>query len=52
MLSTSFIQDAVLGAVAIQRDLVVSTLKDLASNKFKCIGPVGEEGQCMSGSLV
>lgn len=30
-----------LRAVAMQRDLVVSTLKEFASNKFKCIGPVG-----------
>lgn len=45
------VKGAVLRAVAIQGDLVVSTLKEFASNKFKCIGPVGEEGRRMSGSL-
>lgn len=50
-MDSACIKDALLRAVAIQGDLVDSTLKEFASNKFKCIGLVGEEGQRLSGSL-
>lgn len=46
-----FIQGAVLRAVEIQRELAVSTRQESARSKFKCVGPAGEEGQWMSGSL-